>query len=614
MRTPTRGVNTMVRGGMAFLLALCGIYLGLGSSQSAAQQSVIGEQTGSLVLRGGRLIDGTGGAPLENSVVLIEGGKIVRVGREGEVPVPAGATVINAAGKTIIPGLTDGHIHLDNNFQSLFLYWGVTTVVDYKNVTSWLWAERNAIEKGAVVGPNIFIHYALDSFHPEAQRHRPEGWSSERWGVGSGAEGKGVSMDLYGNGNAVRRWVSDAASIEAAVLEAKQAGFDAIQFYQSVPTPLLKLGAEIAHRHGLPVIGQFTSPSVRRGTEEILDTGIDVHVEMHGIEFATASKADQQRIIQEGRHDGASGLRSLASHYMNPSAFPSLVEKMVDREMFLAPTLAHYYPSISKYREEFDQFNTTFLEGPFGSLLHNREDLLGWNKPFKDPAYRERMAVGWRKLGEFLRLFVNQGGKIIASTGADAGGSPGVSLHNEMRMYTEVGLTPMQAIQSATLWPMQAYRKDKELGSVEAGKRADLVVLNRNPLDDISAVRDIHMVVKTGRVVDREALAQWKDPFPKPNDHRVLRIPLVEEITPLALPVNQGSKIPEVMIRGGNFTPESKVLFNDRFVATKFYDSGRLGVTIEPDMLQEPGTYPLSVVQPGSGGGVSNLWYFFVTH
>ena len=104
------------------LVVVCGMYFGLASSESKAQQSTMGQQAGSLVLRGGRLIDGTGRAPVENSVVLMEAGKIVRVGREGEVAIPAGATAINAAGKTIIPGLVDGHTHLDNNLPPLFLY------------------------------------------------------------------------------------------------------------------------------------------------------------------------------------------------------------------------------------------------------------------------------------------------------------------------------------------------------------------------------------------------------------------------------------------------------------------------------------------------------------
>ena len=401
MRTFEWLVNTMAL--RAVLLAvLCGIYFGWARSQLAAQQSARAQQSGSFVLRGGRLIDGTGRAPVENSVVLIEGGKIARVGREGEFAIPAGATAINATGKTIIPGLVDGHTHIRNYMQPLFLYWGVTTVVDYRNVATWLWAEREAIEKGAVVGPNIFIHYAVDSFHPEARRHRPEGWSSERWGSGSGPEGRGVSLDLYGNGNADRRWVSDAKSLEEAVLEAKQAGYDAIQLYQSVSTPLMKTAVEIAHRHGLPVIGQFTSPGVRRGTDEILDTGIDVHVEMHGVEMATSSQADQETIVREAARDGASGVRSLASQFMNPATFAPLAQKMVDRKMFLAPTLVHYYPEISKHREEFDRFNTTFLEGPVGSLFPDRDDLLKWNKPYKDPELREKRAVGLRKVGEFL--------------------------------------------------------------------------------------------------------------------------------------------------------------------------------------------------------------------
>ena len=162
---------------------------------------------------------------------------------------------------------------------------------------------------------------------------------------------------------------------------------------------------------------------------------------------------------------------------------------------------------------------------------------------------------------------------------------------------------------------MKPGRRDKEAGSVEGGKRADLVLLNRNPLDDISAIRDIHMVLKSGQVVDREALAHWKNPFPQPDDQDERHIPLIEEVSPFALPVvKNGSNVPEVILRGGNFTPECRVLFNDRFVTTKFYDSNRLGITIDFSQLQQPGTYPLSVVHPGSGGGVSNLWYFYVTY
>src|ERR1700704_4892753 len=90
-------------------------------------------QSRPLVLRGGLLIDGTGKTPVQNGVIVMDGSTIVAVGREGEIKVPPGATVINTAGKTIIPGLVDADIHMQNFFGPTVLYWGVTTVGDMGN-------------------------------------------------------------------------------------------------------------------------------------------------------------------------------------------------------------------------------------------------------------------------------------------------------------------------------------------------------------------------------------------------------------------------------------------------------------------------------------------------
>ena len=114
------------------------------------------------------------------------------------------------------------------------------------------------------------------------------------------------------------------------------------------------------------------------------------------------------------------------------------------------------------------------------------------------------MADGYRKVGQFVKEFVQRGGKVIA--GADTGpGTPaGVSLHVEMRMLEEVGLTPMQALQAATSWAMEAWGKSEEVGTIEPGKRADLVVLNGDymtvPEDQISEL-SVRMTIVDGRIV-----------------------------------------------------------------------------------------------------------------
>src|SRR5579862_1118850 len=112
-------------------------------------------QTRTLALRGALLIDGTGRAPVANSVVLISNGKIQAVGAEGSVTIPGDATVIDASGKTIMPGLVDSHVHIRSYIAPMYLYWGVTSMGDLGNPTGWTLAYRDAIAKGRMAGPYL---------------------------------------------------------------------------------------------------------------------------------------------------------------------------------------------------------------------------------------------------------------------------------------------------------------------------------------------------------------------------------------------------------------------------------------------------------------------------
>src|SRR5688572_24425726 len=110
-----------------------------------------------LVLEGGMLIDGTGRAPVEDSVIVIEGSRIKAVGAKKSLSYPAGARVINAEGKTILPGLIDAHIHFLDFTPQLFLHFGVTTVFDTANPTEWILAQREALRKRRIKGPRMFV-------------------------------------------------------------------------------------------------------------------------------------------------------------------------------------------------------------------------------------------------------------------------------------------------------------------------------------------------------------------------------------------------------------------------------------------------------------------------
>ena len=567
-----------------------------------------GQASGTLVLRGGLLIDGTGRPPVANSVVVISGGKIEAAGQAGSVTVPANATVLDATGKTIMPGLIDSHIHLRNYLAPMYLYWGITTMGDMGNVPGWMLAYRGALAKGRMAGP--YLMTVGGKFDPPFKPGLPL-----------------VTGDLNGLqtfllGNSARVYVTDEDSANRGVAAVKKQGVDAIKLYTRMDPALMKITAAAGHRNGLPVFAHYTSASSRTGlftgTDEILDTGIDVHVHLYGLVKATAPQQVRDRI--------AKGENVRAWHLLDTGKYPPLVQKMVATKMFLNPTLGAEFRTSSKYLAEFDQLNERFLGGPIvaeypESIIRDR-----FKNGFRAAQARANAdeAEGYKRAGLFVKELVDAGGKVIAGddTGAGAGSAtPGLALHLEMRMLNEVGLTPMQVIQAATTWGAEAWGKSKEVGTVEAGKRADLLVLNRNPLDDLSATTDIFKIVQGGNVVDRDALAKWREILPRPGamidplpgyPNPLLHVPFIDEISPEWVKVNQKGAT-ELTITGENFSKDCLVLLNDRLIPAKPGSQGELRVPIPAALLKKPGTYPLAVVQSGSAGAVSNTFYLIVS-
>src|SRR5690242_9929475 len=133
----------MIRRILALTVVLCFARLG------AAQESTV-------VIEGGTLIDGTGRGPVANSVVIVQGNRIDSVGVKGKLTIPPNAKIINAAGKTVLPGLIDAHIHELDFFPPLFLHFGVTTAYDIANPTQWSLAQKDALRKGKIKGPRLF--------------------------------------------------------------------------------------------------------------------------------------------------------------------------------------------------------------------------------------------------------------------------------------------------------------------------------------------------------------------------------------------------------------------------------------------------------------------------
>src|SRR5262249_47745565 len=152
-----------------------------------------------------------------NSVIVISGGKIQSVGREGAVTIPANATVIDAAGKTIIPGLVDTHVHLRNYHAASYLYWGVTSIGDLGNSLGWILSYRDGIAKGRIAGPYIMAAGPKLSRPPKPKDALAAGDMRE--------------FDTFTAGNSQMGYVTDQASADKVIGELKKAGVDGIKIY-----------------------------------------------------------------------------------------------------------------------------------------------------------------------------------------------------------------------------------------------------------------------------------------------------------------------------------------------------------------------------------------------
>jgi imidazolonepropionase-like amidohydrolase len=606
MRNVPGGISGLLRSNRkarvvaSFLIAAAALWLVFAGFNHAVNAQNSPRTSGAtLVLRGGLLIDGTGRPPVNDAAVVISGNRIQSAGTASAVTIPANATVIDTSGKTILPGLVDSHVHLRSFQEPAYLYWGVTTVGDLGNPQGWLLAYREAVEKGRQVGPYLLTAGAkLNAPRKPGQPLSP---------------GDTDEFETFLLGNSARTYVSDEASADRAITAARKDGLDGIKLYTRMSPALMKTTTDIAHRNGFPVFAHFTSANLRAGlvtgTDEILDSGIDVHVHLFGLVKSTAPRDVVERIER--------GEAVQAWHLLDTTRYPPLIQKMVEKKMFLNPTVASLFENASMYLDGIDRLNRDFVRTDVVKAL---PEPIGMRfaaafKGRKVPDLEE----GYHRAGLFVREFVDQGGKVIAGsdTGAARLGTAGLTLHEEMRMLKEIGLSPMQVIQAATSWGMEAWRKSAEAGTVEAGKRADLLILNRNPLDDITATTDIFRVIQGGRIVDREGLAKWQETVPRPGEtqenfsNAAIHTPFIDEIFPeYVTPARKNES--ELTVSGQNFSRESLVLLNDRLMPAKFESESRIRVPIPGALAKKPGIYPVVVVQPGSGGAVSNEFFLIV--
>jgi ACT domain-containing protein len=531
-----------------------------------------------LVIHGGTLIDATGRPPLQDAVIVIEGNRFKAVGKRGEVAVPTGSRILDVKGKTILPGLIDGHCHLLDFVGELYLHLGITTCPDItQNDDEWTMAQRDGTNLGKIRGPRI-------------------------WSTGTRLVGPPPSWALRTESGYLIKSPEDARSI---VRKKKEAGIEIIKFNEYVSPEAIRAGAEEANRLGLPV------------TCHCLDVFLAAEAGFAGVEHHWApgmtSIADVQKRweVHELRMTGKINTADVAFYYESEN-FDKIIKAMVENKVSWSPTIATWFRPLSPSAERFKERELSILDNPRAAYLPavmREQTLRQYDRYAKFPADRlKRTREGYSKIADFIARFVQAGGIIRAGSDPN-NGLPGLGVHQEMVMFVEAGLTPMQAIQAATINVAKAFRKDKDFGTVEPGKVADLIAVEGDPLKDMWAVQNVTVVVLNGEVVDSDFHADYKNPIPNIRPWRAT--PRDIEISPRSIAQGSSATI-KVSARRG-FDRFHKVTLNGKELETRFVSAGEIEATVPQQAIKEAGTYTVMVVGQGDFASKSAPAYLIVS-
>ncbi len=408
------------------------------------------EQKGPLAIVGATLIDGTGKPAVPNATVVVDGGRIVAAGPSASVQVPKGAATFDAKGKFLLPGLWDMHAHFEQvEWGPIYLAAGVTTVRDVGNELEFITAVRDAVREGRGLGPQLLLAGIVDGDGPRA-------------------------IGIYRVNNA-----EQAAEMVALY---KKNGFQQMKLYSSMKLENVKAVCEDAHGAGMTVTGHIpTGMNIYQGVEAGMD-------QVNHIQYAVAPLMPDlpQGTPAEKRFEAMSAID------VNGPEAKKEIQFLKEHHTVIDPTMAlmelNYHPANVPV-ESFEP-GVAKVAPELAEPLTSGGVAAGMATLARGVVEKELALIG---------ALHKAGVTIVAGTDQ---GVPGHSLHREIELYVQAGFTPMEAIQAATLTPAQVMGVDKEVGTVEAGKRADMILLDANPLEKISNIRSVRYVVANGALYD----------------------------------------------------------------------------------------------------------------
>jgi imidazolonepropionase-like amidohydrolase len=399
---------------------------------------------------GARLINGAGGPPVENSVVIVETGRIRAAGPRAQVTIPANSVRVEGAGKVIIPGLIDTHCHYAaplediRKYYSVLLRWGVTTIRNAGTDSPAAVATMHDFRDGKLPGPRVYTSgYGFS--HPQ------------------GAPGVSVKINRPASTGEARTAVRALAAQNVDFIKIWVEGGGG-----RTPRITPEIRAAIvneAGKHKIPIVTHVTA-------------------------------------VEDLRHLGDLGVTDVLHTPGDSTATPELIAYAKSKGLSFTPTLANMESSFHYYE------NPGLLKDP---MLQGAFYPSGWAR-VTDPALREKQLATnldqrkerIRAAYRFIKAMSEAGVRVVtgSDTGAELSPVPfGAGTHREIEMLVEAGLTPLAAIKAATLDAARVLTRSEnpDYGSLRAGKVADLVMLDADPTADIRNLHRVHKVMRAGQ-------------------------------------------------------------------------------------------------------------------
>jgi imidazolonepropionase-like amidohydrolase len=417
-------------------------------------------QTRAVVLENIRIIDGSGGAPIENGRIVIEGDRMVRVGPSATTPAPANAETVDLSGRTAIPGLIDSHFHIEKDPKLALrqLSHGVTAFRDPGQWDEAFEELRRMMAADGIPGPRIFT-------------------------TGPHIDGEGPA---YPADSVVAR---DAEEARRHAEESVKRGASALKIYYRLPFASAKAVIDVCDARRIPCTAHL----------ELLDARELIAAGLHGLEHITSfgvsllprreAEAYRQAVLKnnDARRDGR--YRIFAGADLEGPHAQALYAVLRERRPFLDATLAVFErrpPSPGGFGPP--------SPGGFGET--SAQDVA---KPDLTPIH----VSGFGKMKQLTRRAAREGARVVVGGHTEVPfAARGEAPWREMELLVESGLTPLEAIAAATSTAAAFLYRDKELGRLRAGFQADLVVLRGQPDRDITAIRRVEKVMVAGRWID----------------------------------------------------------------------------------------------------------------